>query len=81
MVVILVFVRRDCEVLEGVGVLAEPFVQEATAWAGCPLGVKIARSLAFEVALAPQPQIPPCQPLRLPGSRAGHKRALTSPLR
>lgn len=31
MAIILVFVRRACEVLEGVRDLAEPFVQEATA--------------------------------------------------
>lgn len=31
MVIILVIVRRACEVLKGVRELAEPFVQEATA--------------------------------------------------
>lgn len=53
MVITLVIVRRACEVLKGVRDLAEPFVQEATAQAGCWPRIKIGGSLVFEVALTP----------------------------
>lgn len=64
--------------LKGVRDLAEPFVQEATAWAGCRPETEIEAGLDFEVGLAMQasdsakPALPPHAPKNT-GSCAGQK--------
>lgn len=56
--------KRPCG-SKGVRNLAEPFVQEATAWASCRPYIKIEASLDFEVGLAmlasesAKPALPP----------------------